>query len=193
MTAVSLGTFINVNREELMIRCRTRALQIALPSTEREMNIGIPLFLDQLVLELGQPSSTTDIQQTAVEHGKALFRQGFSVTQVVHDYGNVCQSVVDLATELSVSISEHDVQILDRCLDDAIAGTVSEFSRQQQLLQTDQSFELITLVNEAIAAFDALQAGETGGTVAVVHRSLHRIRSRLEKLTRPLPAPLVTD
>ena len=94
---------------------------------------------------------------------------------------------------MSVSISEHDVQVLDRCLDDAIAGTVSEFSRQQQLLQTDQSFELITLVNEAIAAFDALQAGETGGSVAVVHRSLHRIRSRLEKLIRPRPAPVVVE
>jgi hypothetical protein len=185
MTSVSLGAFIGVNREELVRRCRSRAVQIALPSTEAEMDRGIPLFLDQLALALDQPASITDIHHTAGEDGEALFRQGFTVTQVVHGYGNVCQSVSDLATEMAVPISADDVQILDRCLDDAIAGTVSEYSRQQHLLQTDQSFELIGLVNEAIAAFDALHAGETVGTVAVVHRSLHRIRVRLETLTRP--------
>ena len=54
------------------------------PSCRAEIDRGIPLFLDQLIAELGNESQTRAIHQTAVEHGQDLFFKGFTVSQVVH-------------------------------------------------------------------------------------------------------------
>jgi hypothetical protein len=32
-------------------------------------------------------------------HGRALLDLGFNVSQVVHDYGDLCQAITDLAYE----------------------------------------------------------------------------------------------
>jgi hypothetical protein len=45
-----------------------------------------------------------------------LLLQGFTVSQVVHDYGDVCQSITDLAVEVNAPISTDDFRMLNRCL-----------------------------------------------------------------------------
>jgi hypothetical protein len=185
MAAVTLGEFIRVNRQEVILRCRNRVTQIAnWPSSAADIDRGIPLFLDQLIVELSHESSQTPaIRQTAVEHGQALFFQGFTISQVVHDYGNVCQALTDLAVEQMIPVSTDDFRTLNRCLDDAIAGAVSEYTRQQGLTGNGQSQELRALVNGAITAFEVLQSGSvgvSGTTGALVHRSLLDIRTRLD-------------
>jgi hypothetical protein len=40
-------------------------------------------------------------------HGRDLFHQGFTIEQVVRDYGDVCQAVTKLAIETKVPISAH--------------------------------------------------------------------------------------
>ena len=77
----------------------------------------------------GAGTLNADISKTAVLHGRDLLRQGFTVSQVVHDYGDVCQSITDLAMEMNAPISTDDFRTLNRCLDDAIAGAVTEFGR----------------------------------------------------------------
>ena len=135
------------------------------PSTDAEIARGIPLFLDQLSGECRHESSQTiGIRKTAVEHGQALFFQGFTVSQVVHDYGNVCQSVTDLAVELAFAVSTEDFRTLNRCLDDAIADAVSEFARQQRITGHARSDELRILIDTAIMAFEALRTGSLGVT-----------------------------
>jgi hypothetical protein len=186
MGTISLGEFIGVNREELVLRCRSRAATMMLhsPSTEAEIARGIPIFLDQLSEEFRHESSQTiGIRKTAVEHGQDLFFQGFTVSQVVHDYGNVCQSVTDLAVESAFAISTDDFRTLNRCLDDAIADAVSEFARQQWITGNARSDGLRILIDTAITAFEALQTrslGVTGLTGALLQRSLQEIRTRLE-------------
>jgi hypothetical protein len=154
------------------------------PSSPTQIDRGIPIFLDQLVEELKNASSqTTGLSQTAVKHGQDLFLQGFTVSQVVHDYGNVCQSVTDMAVERSVSISSDDFRTLNRCLDDAIAIAVTEYTRHQQLSGHDQSHELRGLINTAIAAFEVVQSGNVGVkgmTGALVRQSLLDIRTCVE-------------
>jgi hypothetical protein len=39
----------------------------------------------------GGPSETDEISKSAVLHGRHLLLQGFTVGQVVYDYGDVCQ------------------------------------------------------------------------------------------------------
>ena len=93
---------------------------------------GVPLFLDQLmeVLRLGL-GSNPKITESAIRHGRELLKKGFTVAQVVHDYGDVCQSITQLAIERNAAFSAADFCMLNRCLDDAIAGAVTEYSRRR--------------------------------------------------------------
>ena len=96
-----LHEFIAVNRDEIIRRCRAKvATRSVPPPTEAEIDHGVPLFLDQLVdaLRLGLTSSP-EIGQSAILHGHDLLLQGFTVSQVVHDYGDVCQAITELAVE----------------------------------------------------------------------------------------------
>jgi hypothetical protein len=51
------------------------------------------------------------------------------VSQVVHDYGDICQTITALAVEQSASISVEEFQALNLCLDTAIAEAVTEYAR----------------------------------------------------------------
>ncbi len=102
-----LHEFILANRVEIITRTRQRVAARPAPrATEEELERGIPLFLDQLIvsLQLSQSSSR------AMERGGDPARRepagaGFSIGQVVHDYGGVCQAVTELANETSAAIT----------------------------------------------------------------------------------------
>ena len=198
MATVPLHEFITVYREELIRRCRVKvAKRSAPPPTEAEINHGVPLFLDQLVKELrhGQ-SKTHEIGQSAAQHGHDLLLQGFTVSQVVHGYGDVCQSVTDLAVEMDAPISTDDFRTLNRCLDDAIAGAVTEYESEQDVTRDRESQELRNLTYAALTAFEVLQRGSVGvggSTAAVVHRSLMRIRTLVDLPPARAETPLTPD
>ena len=59
------------------------------------------------------------------------------MSQVVHDYGDVCQSITELAVETGASISAEDFRTLNRCLDEAIAGAVTEYGRERNQFGID--------------------------------------------------------
>lgn len=56
-----------------------------------------------------------------------------TIDQVVHDYGDFCQAIIDLAVERDPPISIDEFRTLNRCLDNAIADAVTEFSFQSDL------------------------------------------------------------
>ena len=131
-----LDAFVAENREEIIRRCRAKVEMRSIPTpTPAELEYGIPQFLDQLVDALqNDRSSASDIGASAARHGRDLHLQGFTVSQVVHDYGDVCQSITDLALQLNAPISVDDFRTLNRCLDDAIASAVTEYGRGNQSL-----------------------------------------------------------
>jgi hypothetical protein len=198
MGNVMLCDFIGRNRDELIRRCRAKvATRSTIPPTEARTDRGVSLFLDQLAEELrGGPSKTHEISKAAIQHGHDLFLQGFTISEVVHDYGDVCQSITDLAVETSAPISTDDFRTLNRCLDDAIAGAVTEYSREQDVPREGELHHLRILTNTAITAFEVLQTGNVGvggSTGAVVHRSLVAIRDALvvRKQAEMAPAPVL--
>jgi hypothetical protein len=196
MAHVTLFEFIEVNRDELIGRCRVKVAQRSSPpATEAEIARGVPLFLEQLTDELRTGASKTkEISKSAVQHGRDLLQQGFTIGQVVHDYGDICQAITDLAVEMEAPIAADDFRTLNRCLDDAIAAAVTEFGRGQEVVLAGDSRELLTLTNTAITAFEALQTGNVGiggSTGTLVHRSLLAIRNLAErpaKITPPTSA-----
>ena len=189
-----LQEFIELNRDEIIGRCRTKVARRSLPvPTKAEIDHGVPLFLDELVAALrsGGDRSNPDITSSALRHGHDLLRQGFTVSQVVHDYGDICQAITELAMETDAPIATEDFRTLNRCLDEAIAGAVTTFQRETQQASSDQAdqrgnervgflvHELRNLIHTATVAFDILQAGRVGikGTTgAVLRRSLEGLR-----------------
>ena len=196
MANITLFEFIGEHRDELIGRCRAKVAQrSAPPATEAEIARGVPLFLDQLAAELRHGASkTSEISKSAVQHGHNLSLQGFTVGQVVHDYGDICQAITDLAVELGAPIAASDFRTLNRCLDDAIAAAVTEFGRAQDISRAGESQELLNLANAAITAFEVLQAGKVGvagSTGAVVHRSLLAIRTLVDHPSGEIAQPVV--
>jgi signal transduction histidine kinase len=184
-----LHEFIATNREEIILRCRAKvATRSVPPPTEAEIDHGVPVFLDQLrdTLRFGQTTSP-EISTSAIKHGHELLLQGFTVSQVVHDYGDVCQAITELAVELNAPIKTDDFRTLNRCLDDAIAGAVTEYGRERNQSDIDGetargserlgffAHELRNLMNTALMAFEVLKTGNVGvigSTGTVLHRSL---------------------
>ena len=185
-----LYEFIEVHREEIIRRCRAKVAARSIPPpTAAEIDHGVPLFLEQLVgaLRSGGNQRDPEIAKGARLHGHDLLVQGFTVSQVVHDYGDVCQSITELALELNAPISTDDFRTLNRCLDDAIAGAVTEFGRGRNQSTLDGevarggerlgflAHELRNLMNTAMFAFEVLKTGDVGiagSTGKVLERSL---------------------
>ena len=133
------------------------------------------------------PGLTSEMGVSATAHGKKLLELGFTVDQVVHDYGDLCQAITDLAVERDAPFSVNEFRTLNRCSDNAIADAVTEFSSQRDasraLLQSAVEnerlgflvHELRNYLNTATLAFTALESGKlsiAGSTGAVMKRRL---------------------
>jgi len=108
---------------------------------------------------------------------------GLTVGQVVHGYGDVCQVVTELAVQQKVPISSEDFRLMNLCLDDAIAGAVTEYARQRENAVEDRGTERLgvlahetrNLLNAGTLAFRHIKSGSVGvdgSTGAVLDRCL---------------------
>jgi len=142
--------FLVTHRDELIARCKAKVARRPLRvATELQLANGVPLFLDQLTATLaaeeadqpaeslrisgpsgGDAQATSEMGLTAKGHGKQLLELGYSVDQVVHDYGDLCQAITDLAFEQNTPFDIGEFRTLNRCLDNAIADAVTEFTFQ---------------------------------------------------------------
>jgi hypothetical protein len=142
-----LHEFLTSHKAELLRRCRSKVSQRSSPPvTQLELEHGIPLFLGQLVEALrceeeaapspqlhrhiGFPKPTLvsiESGRTAALHGKELLDEGFTLDQVVHGYGDVCQAITELAQELRAPITVAEFHTFNRLLDNAIAEAVASY------------------------------------------------------------------
>jgi hypothetical protein len=222
--------FLIHNRGELIARCKAKVAQRPLrAATADQLKNGVPLFLDQLTQTLraekeghagdslrisgapgGDASSLSEIGLTATAHGRQLLELGYTVNQVVHDYGDLCQAITDLAVERGAPFSVDEFRTLNRCLDNAIADAVTEFSAQRDLsasrrqsAESNQRMgffvhELRNALNTATLAVAALEAGQlpiSGATGGVLKRSLVALTSLVRRSmeeVRAAAAPQLT-
>ena len=211
-----LHEFLTAHRDDLIDRCRSKVAQRRAPrATDAELEHGIPHFLDQLVKTLrmeqtpeplrsrevsgppgGEGSILSEIGASAARHGRELLQHGFTVDQVVHDYGDLCQAITDLAFDQNAPFAVDEFRTLNRCLDNAIADSVTEFSYQRDLLLEDAgvhalnerlgflAHELRGLIQTATLAVTAIKAGNVGlagATGAVLDRSLIGLRNLVDR------------
>lgn len=221
--------FLAENRRELIDRCRTKVAQRAAPeATKEELDYGIAHFLDQLIVTLeleqtAQPMQSrrisgpsgggkpglSEMGDTATKHGRELLKHGFTVDQVVHDYGDLCQAITDLAFERKAQFETDEFRTLNRCLDNAIANAVTEFAYQRDFIAADKhavalnerlgsfAHELRNLLNSATLALTVIKEGNVGlkgATGAILDRSLVGLRKLIDlslsdvRMTAGMPA-----
>ena len=193
-----LDAVVAANRSEIITRCRAKvATRTEIPPANGKSDYGVPMFLDQLLDELRHgPSVDLNIARTAKQHGHDLLVQGYSVSEVVHDYGDVCQAITELAVERQVAISAADFRTLNRCLDDAIAGAVTEFGRNRERAEDQDGIaggarretvarDLLKAIGIAKVAYTAIRSGKVGAagsTGAVLSLGLDTAHELAERL-----------
>lgn len=184
-----LEEFIIARRLEIIELTRRRvSLRPAPRPSDVELANGIPLFLDQLIeaLRRADASGHADhdaIKASAGRHGHDLLDMGLTIAQVVHDYGDVCQAVTELATRAGAQIPAQEFRTLNMCLDDAIAEAVTVYARHRERTITEAgterlgvlAHELRNLLNTASLAYESIKSGRVapgGSTGALLHRCI---------------------
>lgn len=208
--------FLTANRAELIARCRIKVAQRSHPGLPaRELDNGITIFLDQLIKTLvleqsaapmqsrrvsgpsgGGKPALSEMGDSATRHGKELHAHGFTVEEVVHDYGDLCQSISDLAFETGANIETDEFRTLNRCLDNAIASAVTEFAYQRDFVIADMqanelnerlgyfAHELRNQLGTASLALSIIKAGSvglSGATGGVLDRALVALGNLIDR------------
>jgi signal transduction histidine kinase len=208
-----LHEFIKTNRAVLIDQCRAMVASRSEPKpTDNDLAHGIPIFLDQLIETLASETAadpvrerpapdlprahTSEIGSMAALHGRDLLERGFTLEQVVRDYGDVCQAVTNLAYQKGASIEVDEFRTFNRCLDNAIAGAVTEYAFQKAVVTTEDGFEALNsrlgplahelrnylhIASYAVKAIKAGNVGMSGATGAVLDRSLIGMRNLIDR------------
>jgi hypothetical protein len=210
---MSLHDFITAHRAELIESCRLKAAQRRAQAWVPAHAQGVSGFLDQLVGVLsrlpaaagldqspaGVASAQTEISRTAASHGAFLLSHGYSIDQVVHEYGDVCQSITGAAITLGVRLTTDEFRILNRCLDDAIAEAVTAHSalgvrqaidRERHLASrlevlADDCERVAMIAVQAHAAIMTGKVGMSGATGALLGHSLNELLFLAEQARLP--------
>ncbi|WP_332855834.1 sensor histidine kinase [Duganella sp. S19_KUP01_CR8] len=208
--------FLVSNRTELERRCRDKvSSRLDRYPNRQQLEHGIPMFLDQLIrtlkaedkgaataaqtisgLSSGDPDCRAEVGVSAAIHGADLLTLGYSINEVVHDYGDLCQAVTDLSIDLNETFTIDEFRTLNRCLDNGIADAVTGFSEHRDLVIADEqaleanerlgffAHELRNHLNTATLALAAIKAGNVGllgSTGSVLDRSLVGLRTLIDR------------
>jgi signal transduction histidine kinase len=139
-----LHRFVNEHHDEIIARSKARIMANVVPApTKAELSQGAPVFLAQMenilrfkedmaedtapVTATATAAERVDLHASAAHHGRQLLALGFTMSQVVHSYGAVCQVITGLLDELGVTVSAREYQTFNLCLDDALAAAVTSY------------------------------------------------------------------
>jgi signal transduction histidine kinase len=192
-----LHEFVTTYRDTIIERARLKLTARPRPAVPpQELDNGVTLFLTQLSDRLrlqstGAAHSPAAIGAGATRHGRDLIALGFTVSQVVHDYGDICQAITQLAIEHQAPITTDEFKMLNGCLDTAIAEAVTEHARITAEARSHEEYERSgqiahetrDLLNTALLAYHALKQGTVainGSTGAVLGRSLLSLRDLVD-------------
>jgi signal transduction histidine kinase len=194
---MQLHDFIRANDDALIRRIRSKSASRSPSPGTANLDSGIPIFLRQVaeILRLESspaPVSPEEVAKSATQHGSDLQRMGFTVSQVVHAYGDVCQAITELAIEAASPVSTDEFRILNRTLDTAIAESCTEYDRlKDEAVKGVEAESLGRLAHElrnkiqtALLSYRVLKAGTVGiggSTGAVLGRSLVELSAIIDK------------
>lgn len=201
-----LHEFLSKYQPEIIQLCRNKVTaDSGTKPTSELLEKGLPIFYKELVSILERSSSTdssiTNVPEThlnnmiikggAATHGKESLRLGYTISQVVHSYGAVCQSITEFVQTKSYTITSQEFQGLNLSLDCAIAEALTEYQKSESEKAVKMEIkrlgflmhELKNSLSAATAAHQMIQKGLVGGagvTAEVMSRSHDRMRRLIE-------------
>jgi len=198
-----LHEFLSAERAGILALCAKKLSTLSeTRSSSDEMELGLPVFYDELIEVLradhenGLMESDKNIQfahqDSAKLRGKESLRLGYTVSQVVHGYGALCQSITEYVKEHDSEIDLREFNRLNYCLDVAIAEAVTEYSRgKQEKVEKEELLRLGFLAHEMrnalanVAIAHRLMkegvVGFGGSTSRVVEGSLTRMKDIIDR------------
>lgn len=170
-----LHGFLVQHFDELVARAKANASSRRRPSTstpgqERGSALLLAQLGEALRKESAVPLADDAMASAAARHARALLEKGWSVSQVVHDYGAVRRAITELAGAKGAAIALEELGALNRCLDGAIAQSVAEYARLKEQATSHREVERLGQVGHdlrnqlhtALLSFRALRTGRAG-------------------------------
>ncbi|MBX9767842.1 MAG: HAMP domain-containing histidine kinase, partial [Bdellovibrionales bacterium] len=191
-----LHEFLQMNRQTILSLTEQKTKNLAGPrEASEQLRKGLPLFYEQLIKVLEQKlnqRAPNEMLLAAASHGREFLTLGYSLSHVVHAYGAMCQAITELATIKNADISPREFNILNACLDVAIASAVSEFQFQSNEASDAREIkhlgflahELRNALSSATVAHEMIKAGLVGiggSTARVLEANLTRMRHLIER------------
>ncbi len=199
-----LHEFLLAKRDEILALCSLKITRLAdSRSSSDEMERGLPVFYDELIEvlrfdtnESGSASNSAieSVHRSSVERrGKESLKLGYSISQVVHGYGALCQAITQYVDEDSrQTVSPREFNRLNFCLDIAIAEAVTEFNRgQRENTAQDEvqrlgflAHELRNALTSATLAYQLIKRGKVaadGSTSRILEKAHMRMRDIIDR------------
>ncbi|MHC5755599.1 MAG: sensor histidine kinase [Nostoc sp.] len=201
-----LHEFLLAERDEILALCSKKIVGLAdSMSSSDEMERGLPVFYDELIEVLradadidesgkANNNSIESLHRAAAERrGKESLKLGYSISQVVHGYGAICQAITEYIQEnSSETASPREFNRLNFCLDIAIAEAVTEFNRgQRENADRDEVLRLGFLAHELRNALTSAslasqliitgKVGANGSTSRILENAHKRMRDIIDR------------
>lgn len=187
-----LADFIAANRNEIMTRYRAKAATTSLPlPPDPESEYPARAFVDELLSAQRVDLRSDRPDGGAVHHRNIDVLGEPSLARRIARYGEICESITELAMEMNAPVTLAESLTLDRSVDVATAQAVkdsvseraetthaSAFNDRERLRIFQQ--EVLRLVETSILSFDGLRTGSLGlegRTGCLLDRSLVELRS----------------
>jgi signal transduction histidine kinase len=181
----------------ILAECKAKVLVFGGALAASPPSDGWALFYDDLVdlLLRGQPfefHAEVGLHSEQVQkNAKDYVRLGYTVSEVVHSYGILSQSITEFAQRLHYTISQDEYAQIGQSLDVAIAEAVTEFERVKSEGQGEKeterlgflAHELRNSLQSATIALQMIEDGSVGArsnTSVVLQNSLNRMAELID-------------
>jgi signal transduction histidine kinase len=180
------------HRDELLAiaKDRIRRQRPASPDIDAVRDANLPAFLEAVMAA---------IRSATLEGGDGAAPQiagepiRFDIDELVHEYGSICYSAMEIARRTGTPIPLREHQALNQSLDDCIARTLIEWEQEKRQNGEEHAaqrlgfvaHELRNALHTAAISFQAIRSGRIpvqGLTGDVVERSHLRLRAMVERL-----------
>lgn len=192
-----LHEFLLAERDGILALCSKKIGRFAdSRSSSDELERGLSVFYSELIevlradtdesMEAGNNALKSVHTASAKRRGKESLKLGYSISQVVHGYGALCQAITQYMEESSSqTTSAREFNRLNLCLDIAIAEAVTEFNRgQRENAERDEvqrigslAHELRNALGNATIAYQLIKIGNIGadGNTARILENAHML------------------
>ena len=186
-----LSQLVASHRQEILERTE-RAMARRFPSHPPGID-QIPRFLDGVALALERSSeregaARAAVHAAAVAEAQARKDHGFSIEVVARSFGSVCEAITSIAVERGIELDARDMQLLNLCIDDAIADGILNYAMLSERAAANVAalragflaHEMRNAINGAMVAFEVLREGRVGilgRTGDVLDRCLRRLNT----------------